>query len=102
MPAPLVLVPLIAYLIRALQIMFAVKAAFWVFKIFSIIGLAFATNEYLLGPLIDFVTTAWQGLPPEYVAWARAFGVTEVASILLSAYTLLQGKKVFLSVANSQ
>jgi hypothetical protein len=97
MAAPLVLVPLIAYLIRALQIMFAVKAVLWIVKIMGTLGLAFATNEYLMEPLIDTVTAAWEGLPADAVMWGRALGLTEVASIFISAYTLLSGKKVFLA-----
>lgn len=100
MPAPVILAPLIAWGVRALAFMFATKAALWVVNILGTLGLALATNELLMEPLIQHVTTAWQGLPADVVTWGRALGLTEGASILLSAYTLLAGKKVFLSVVS--
>lgn len=94
---PVVLAPLIALLVRALQIMFAVKAALWVVKILGVLGLSFATNEYFMEPLLAHASTAWNALPPDAVTWAKALGLTEVASIIVSAYTMLSGKRVFLA-----
>lgn len=97
MALPVVLAPLIALLIRSIQIMMAAKAALWVVKILGVLGLAFATNEYFMEPLLDHAQTAWNALPADAVVWAKALGLTEVASIMVTAYTLLAGKKVFMT-----
>lgn len=94
---PIVLAPLIAALIRGIQIMMAIKAAVWVIKILGVLGLAFATNELLMEPLFNHVATAWANLPPSAVTWAKALGLTEVASIMVTAYTVLSGKRVFMT-----
>lgn len=97
MAVPVVLVPLIAALIRALLVMFSVKAVLWVVKVMGLLGIAFATNEYVLEPLLDMITTQWNALPPDLTAWLRAFGVTEVASMYVSAFTIVSGQRVFLA-----
>lgn len=93
---PVVLAPLVAFLVRALSWMFATQAILWVVKVLGLLGLAFATNEYVVEPVITHVTTAWANLPPEFALWGKALGLYEVVSLLLSAYTIMAAKKVFL------
>lgn len=72
------------------------KAVMWVIHIMAFLGLAFATNEYLVQPIIDMITGRTGGLPADITAWAGAFGIDKVLSILTSAYTIRGAKKVFL------
>lgn len=97
MAAPVVLAPLVALLVRLLVAAVTVRAALWVVKIMGVLGIAFATNEYVVEPVIELVTNTWNGLPADVATWGKALGVTEAASLLLSAYTIMAGKKVFLS-----
>src|SRR5690606_19269270 len=97
MPAPVVLAPLIAALIRGLMVMISMKAVLWVVKVMGLLGIAFATNEYVVEPLLDLVVAQWNALPPEITQWLRAFGVTEVASMMVSAYTIVAAQRVFLT-----
>ena len=97
MPAPVLLAPLIAALLRGIMIMMSVKAVLWVVKVMGLIGIAFATNEYVVEPLLDLIVTQWNALPPEITQWLRAFGVTEVASMMVSAFTIVAAQRVFLT-----
>jgi len=100
MALPVVLAPLIAALIRALLIMFSVKAVLWVVKVMGLLGLAFATNEYVLDPLLNLIDQQFAALPPAVAQWMRAFGVTEVASMIVSAFTIVGAQRVFLAAVN--
>lgn len=97
MAVPVVLAPLVGLLVRMLVAAAATKAVLWVIKVMGVLGIAFATNEYVVEPVIDMVTTSWNGLPADIAMWGRALGITEAASLLLSAYTIMAGKKVFLT-----
>ena len=97
MPAPILLAPLAAALIRGLMVMISMKAVLWVVKVMGLLGIAFATNEYVVEPLLDLVVAQWNALPPEITQWLRAFGVTEVASMMVSAYTIVAAQRVFLT-----
>lgn len=100
MPAPVVLAPLIAALIRGFMIMMSVKAVLWVVKVMGLLGIAFATNEYVVEPLLDLIVLQWNALPPEITQWLRAFGVTEVASMMVSAFTIVAAQRVFLTAVD--
>lgn len=100
MALPVVLAPLIAALIRALLIMISAKAVLWVVKVMGLLGLAFATNEYVLDPLLTLIDQQFAALPPSVAQWMRAFGVTEVASMIVSAFTIVAAQRVFLAAVN--
>lgn len=96
MPVPVVLAPMVALLVRMLAVMVATKAVFWVIKVMGLLGIAFATNEYVLDPLLTQIETQWAALPPEITQWLRAFGITECASMIVAAYTIVAAQRVFL------
>lgn len=99
MPLPVFLAggALAGILTRVLLWFFLAKGAAIVTRIFVTLGLAWATYEYVLDPVINLITTNVNGLPPELAVWVRAFGVFEVISILISAEVIATAKRVFLS-----
>ena len=59
------------------------------------LGLVIVTNELLMDNVVDVATSAWGGIPGNFACWLGAVGVTKMASICLSALTLLGAKKLF-------
>lgn len=98
---PVLLAPLIALLVRALTVMLAVKGVLFVVRIMGLLGIAFATNEYVLEPLLAQAEAAWNGVPQDIVQWCRAFGVTEVVSMIVTAYTISGAQRVFLAATRA-
>lgn len=94
---PVVLAPLVALLVKALTIMLAVKGVLFVIRIMGLLGIAFATNELVLEPLIASIETSWGAMPAQITQWMKAFGVTEVASLMVTAYTIAAAQRVFLA-----
>lgn len=97
MPVPLLAAPLAGILVSVLRWLFLAKLASWVTRVLVMLGLGLATNEYLLGPMISHVKNGYAGVPSSVAIWISAFGVDQVASIMLSAYTLIGLKQVFLA-----
>lgn len=65
------------------------------------VGLVFATNEVIMQPLISHIMSAWGALPAQFTCWMGVFGIAKVASILVSALTLLSVKQIFLARSSS-
>ena len=65
------------------------------------LGLVFLTKEAFVDPLIAHIMSAWSGIPAEFTCWMGLVGLTQVASILVSALVLSAGKQVFLSRRSS-
>ena len=65
------------------------------------VGLVFATNEMIFEPLLAHIMSAWGALPAEFTCWMGFFGITTVASILVSALTLVSLKQIFLARSSS-
>lgn len=82
-------------LARILLWFFLAKGAAIVVRIIATLGLAFFTYEWVLTPVISMVDANVHGLPPELNEWLRALGIYEVISIIVSAYLLLAGKRIF-------
>lgn len=59
------------------------------------LGLVIATNEIAMQPLTDLVLSRWATLPADMQCWLGLFGVTKAVSIMLSAGTLITGKRLF-------
>jgi hypothetical protein len=73
------------------------KAAVWVGKILSALGLGFAAQRFLYDPLIDQAITYWHAVPAQFAAWIHALGLDTGISIILSAYGIQGVHRVFLS-----
>lgn len=65
------------------------------------LGLVVATNEFIMDPLLSHILSAWGSLPGEFSCWLSLLGVTKVASIVVSALTLLAIKQIFLAKSSS-
>lgn len=65
------------------------------------IGLVIATNEVIMEPLLAHIMSAWGSLPSEFTCWMALLGVTKVASIIVSALTLLSIKQIFLAKSSA-
>lgn len=65
------------------------------------LGLVIATNEIAFEPLTNLVLSRWATLPADMQCWLGLFGVTKAVSIMLSASTLIMGKRVFFAKAES-
>lgn len=83
-------------LARVLTWFFLAKGAAIVIRIIVTLGLAFFTYEWVLTPAITMVDQNVNGLPPQMNEWLRALGIFEVISIIVSAYLLWAGKRIFL------
>ena len=83
-------------LARLLTWFFLAKGVAIVVRIIATLGLAFFTYELVLTPVIGMVDPNVNGMPPEFNEWMRALGIFECISIIVSAYLLLAGKRVFL------
>lgn len=99
---PVVLAPLIALLMRALSWLFLTKAGIWCVAILGTLGLGLATNEMVIEPLVDQATTAWGALPPEVAVWAKALGVLEFVSLVISAHLVYAATKAVSFVAKNR
>ena len=73
------------------------KAALWLGKILSALGLGFAAQTLLYDPLIDQAVQYWQALPASFAAWVHAIGLDTGVSIILSAYGVRGMERVFLA-----
>lgn len=81
---------------RVLLWFFLAKGAAIVMRVFGTLGLAYFTYEWVLDPAIQLIDTNVSALPVQLTEWMRALGVMECFSIIVSAYLLLAGKRVFL------
>lgn len=99
MPLPAFLAggALAGILIRALLWFFLAKGAAIVTRIMVTLGLAWATYEFVLDPIVTAIDNNVAALPSDLAVWARAFGFFEVISILISAEVIAAAKRVFLT-----
>lgn len=93
---PILLAALGPLLMQVLRWLFLAKLASFIARAFAVLGIAWATNEYLMEPLIEQATNAWLAMPVDLVQWLTAFGIPQVVSILLSAYAIYGVKQLVL------
>lgn len=67
------------------------RVGMWVVSAMIFLGISLASHEVLVGPIIDRIRGTG-GLPADVMAWAGAFGVDKVLTMLLSAYATLAVK----------
>lgn len=72
------------------------KAALWVGKILSAIGLGFAAEHFIYEPLILQAQQAWGAIPAQLAAWLHALGVDVGLSMVLSAYGIRGASRIFM------
>lgn len=78
------------------------RAAIWVGKILSALGLGFVAQEFLYDPLIDQAAQYWHAVPSIVARWIHALGIDTGVSIVFSAYGIRGVERVFLSRRDSQ
>ncbi|MGY0559494.1 DUF2523 family protein [Luteimonas sp. A277] len=83
-------------LIQVLRWFFFAYGAAVVMRVLGVLGLAYFTYEFVLDPAIQMIDANINALPVQLTEWMRALGIFEVFSIIVSAYLLLAGKRVFL------
>lgn len=100
---PLPAIPAIAAILSAaapwISRFFLAKGALLFAGFLGRIGIVIATNEVIMEPLLGHIMGAWASLPGDFTCWMGMLGVTKVASIVVSALTLLSIKQVFLAKA---
>lgn len=67
-----------------------------VVKIMAGLGVALATDKFVIQPSLDAAKAAWQGLPADLAMWLGAVGIDKMASILFAAYSIDAMARVFL------
>lgn len=98
MPLPILAAgALSGVLVTALRYLFLAHLGAFVFRLFAVLGLSWATNELAVEPLLQAIQGNMAGIPSTLAAWLDAFGFDNVISILASGYTMLAVKQVFLS-----
>lgn len=94
---PVVLAELLAALGPWIMRFMAAHAIAMFAKFLARLGLAIATNEMVIQPLIDHAVSAWSSIPAEWQCWFATFGITKAAGIMVSGLTLITAKRVFLT-----
>lgn len=92
---PVVLVELLAVLGPWIMRFFAVKGVLMVTGFLSRIGVVLMTDKLVIQPMIDAAMNAWGAVPGEFQCWFSAIGITKMASIMVSALTLISAKRIF-------
>lgn len=77
-----------------------VKAGVFVLKVLTFFGIAFATNEYLVEPLMDLVSGRWGAMPGNISQWMGILNLDKCVSVIASAYTIAAAQRVFLAKAS--
>lgn len=85
-----------AVVAQGMRWFFLAYGAATVTRLFTALGIAWGTYEFVLQPAMDLADTYWSAMPAELLVWLRAFGVMEAASIVVSAYALWGLKRLFL------
>ncbi|WP_294991040.1 DUF2523 family protein [uncultured Stenotrophomonas sp.] len=76
------------------------KAAIWLGRILSAVGLGFAAQHFIYNPLIEYAQNAWSSIPASIANWVHAFGIDSAVSIILSAYGIRGAERIFIQRRN--
>lgn len=88
--------PFVGALLAALSRLVFTKGGQWVLQILLALGIGFATKEFALEPLLDFVSGAFSGLPATVAEWIGHLNIDIYAAGVLSAYAAAAVKNVVL------
>lgn len=72
------------------------RAALWVGKVLSAIGLGFLAQDLIYEPLIQQAITAWTAVPADIAKWVHVLGIDQGVSLLLSAYGIQGASRIFM------
>lgn|GEM_PF-2045138 len=51
------------------------KAAIWLGRLLSAVGLGFEVQKFIYNPIIEYAQTAWSSLPAGIAMWVHALGI---------------------------
>lgn len=83
---PVVLAPIFAGLGAMLSRLVFTRAGGWIIATLASLGLALGTQSLVLGPLVNYVSQGFGGLPGDVAEWVGFLNVDRYASIVISAY----------------
>ncbi|MBN5028337.1 DUF2523 domain-containing protein [Stenotrophomonas maltophilia] len=76
------------------------KAAIWLGRLLSALGLGFAAQHFIYNPIIEYAQTAWSSVPAGIANWVHALGIDAGVSIILSAYGIRGAERIFIQRRN--
>ena len=76
---------------------FATRLGMWVVSALAFLGLQFGVHHFAVEPLMDQVRASTSGLAGDAAAWAAFFNIDKYISIIVSAYGVAAGTRVFLA-----
>ncbi|MCU1018035.1 DUF2523 domain-containing protein [Stenotrophomonas geniculata] len=76
------------------------KAAIWLGRVMSAVGLGFAAQHFIYNPIIEYAQAAWSSIPASIAAWVHAVGIDAGISIILSAYGIRGAERIFIQRRN--
>jgi uncharacterized protein DUF2523 len=77
------------------------KAAIWLGRLLSAVGLGFAAQHFIYDPIIQYAQDAWNGVPVMVGNWVHALGIDTGISIILSAYGIKGAERIFIRRTNT-
>ncbi len=76
------------------------KAAIWLGRLLSAVGLGFAAQHFIYNPIIEYAQNAWSSVPAGIAGWVHALGIDAGVSIILSAYGIRGAERIFIQRRN--
>lgn len=68
----------------------------WAISILAGLGLALGTQSLVMGPIVDYASSGFAGLPSVVADWVGMLNIDKYVSIVLSAYAAASIKGVLL------
>lgn len=84
----------------ALHKLVKLKAAIWLGRLLSAVGLGFAAQHFIYDPIIQYAQNAWSQVPATITNWLHAIGIDTGLSIILSAYGIKGAERIFIQRRN--
>lgn len=84
----------------AIHKLMKLKAAIWLGRLLSAVGLGFVAQKLIYNPIIEYAQTAWSSIPAGIANWVHAFGIDTGVSIILSAYGIKGAERIFIQRRN--
>lgn len=78
--------PFIGPLLAALSRLISTRIGQWVLSALAFLGIYWATSEFAVEPLLDFIKGQFSGLPPEVSQTFGYIGMDVYCTAVLSAY----------------
>ena len=68
----------------------------WILSALAAIGMGFATQSFVIGPVLDYINSTMSGVPSDLAEWMGYLNIDIYLSTVLSAYSVAAGKRVFM------